>query len=201
MNNITFDYLNRDDIIETYGKDEIEKIWNLLFQEMDAFLEQNSYSSVASIDKHILANAILDYLEDIKRLKSFHRINEINSQKNIAYTAYWLLRRKPIQIYDAQSKVDKPEMLKELTTVNERFVLRYILDYLSARKRESHILERSNKGLENFSNMMLYYLVYRLRDAQSLEMILMAFLAGQVYERTDQDISPELHPYDRPKIT
>jgi hypothetical protein len=196
MNNISFDYLNRDDIIETNGIGEIEKIWNTLFQEIDAFLVQNNYSSVASIDKHLLANVILDFLEDINRLKSFHKIDKINSQKHIAYTAYWLLRRKPIQIYDAKSKVNDPGMLKELTTVNERFVLQYILNYLSVRKRESHILERSNQGLENFSNMMLYYLIYRLRDAQSLEMILMAFLAGQVYEQIDKDISHELHQYD-----
>ena len=196
MNDITFDYLNRDDIIETYGKVEIEQNWDALFIEMNAFLEKNGYSHAASVDKHLLANAILDYLADIKRLKSFHRIDEINSQKNIAYIAYWLLHRKPIQISNAQSEVNNPIILKELTTVNERFILQYILDYLSVRKRGSHILERSNKGLENFSNMLLYYLVYRLRDAQSLEMILMAFLSGQVYERTDKDISLELHPYD-----
>jgi len=196
MNDITFDYLNRDDIIEIYGKDELEKIWNVLFQEIGEFLDKNGYSSIASIDKHLLANAVLDYLEDINRLRNFHRIDEINSQKNIAYTAYWLLHRRPIQICDAQSKINDPEKLKELTTINEKFVLQHILNYLSVRTRETHILERSNNGLVVFSNMLLYYLIYRLRDAQSLEMILISFLAGQVYERTDKDISLELHPYD-----
>jgi len=42
----------------------------------------------------------------------------------------------------------------------------------------------------------LYYLVYRKVDAQSLEMILTAFMAGQIYESTDKDISDELHPFD-----
>jgi len=196
MNGIDFNFLKHDDIIEAYGKDGIEQQWNALLQDMNNFLDKNDYSSAVSVDKHLLASAILDFCSDIGRLKSFHKIEEVNSQKTIAYTTYWLLRRKPLQIYNAQSKVDDPGKLKELTTVNERFVLKYILDYLSKPEKKAHILERSDKGLENFSNMMLYFLVYRLRDAQSLEMMLMAFLAGRVYEQTEKDISEELHPYD-----
>ena len=199
MNDITFDFFNRDDIISAYGESKPRQIWETLFYQINEFLNKNGYSSVASVDRHLLSNAILDYLADIKRLKLYHEIDEENSQKIIAYTAYWLLRRKPIQICNAQSKVDEPLILKELTTVNERFVLRYILDYLSTRVKDSHILERSDKGLEVFSNMLLYFLIYRLRDAQSIEMIIIAFFAGQIYERTDMDISSELHPYDIPQ--
>jgi len=196
MTDITFDYFRCDDRLELFGKDKIEQKWNVLYEEMDFFLRQNDLSSAATIDKFLLSKAILDFYADIKRLKDFHKIKEVNSQKAIAYTAFWLLRRKPIQVYNAQAKIDDLSVFKVLPTLNERFVLQYILNYLSVREKKSHILARDEEGLKVFSGMLLYYLEYRLRDAQSLEMILMSFFAGQVYEQTDEDISSKLHPYD-----
>jgi hypothetical protein len=197
MDNISFDYSDCNDIIDIFGKDKIEQRWNTLYTQLDEFLEINGLSSAATVNKFILANAILDYFYDIKRLIDFHGIEKINSQKMIAYTAYWLLYRKPIQIKEQQPE-DEQINIKELATLNERFVLQYILNHLSISERGSHILDRSltSKGLENFSAMMLYYLEYRLRDAQSLEMIIASFFAGQIYERTEKDISSELHSYD-----
>jgi len=196
MINISFDYSSYEDLINVFGKKELEQKWNALFQEMNEFLEKNGLASDAFVDKLLLSNAITDFYADIKRLKDFAKIKNINSQKTTAYTAYWLLRRKPIQISNAQTKTDDLSTLKGLTTLNERFVLQYILNYLSVREVGAPVLERSNVGLQNFCGTMLYYLIYRLHDAQSLEMILMAFLAGQVYERTDKDLDKELHPYD-----
>jgi len=195
MDDITFDYFKCDDILEHFGKDKVKDRWDMLFSEMNEFLKFNNLSSVATVSKLLLADAILDYFHDIKRLKDFHGIKIINSQKIIAYTAYWLLHRKPIQIINPQSS-DQQSNITELATLNERFVLQLIFDYLCVRQRETHIFQRSNKGLQNFSAMMLYYLSYRLRDAQSLEMIITSFFAGQIYEQTDEDLSLKLHPDD-----
>ena len=192
MNNITFKFLNCDDIVAEFGEEKIEKRWNTLYQELCEFLEQNNLSSVATVNKFLLSQATIDYFYDIKRLKEFNRTEKANSQKVIAYTAYWLLRKKPIQISNPQS--ENQSNITELATLNERFVLQYIFNYLSERERGSHIFLRDNKGLKNFSATMLYYLIYRVRDAQSLEMIIISFLAGQIYEQTDKDISTDLHP-------
>ena len=193
MENITFKYFNSDDILSAFGKKKIEERWDTLFKELNEFLVQYNLSSVATVNKLLLANAIMDYFHDIKRLKDFHGIEKINSQKIIAYTAYWLLQRKPIQIVNLQSE-EQQQNSTELATLNESFVLQYIFNYLSERERNTHIFSRSNKGLKNFSAMMLYYLIYRVRDAHSLEMVITSFLAGQIYERIDEDISSELHP-------
>ena len=118
-------------------------------------------------------------------------IERINSEKVVAYTAYWILQRSPLQV-SASAAIDD----RKLATINERFVAQYICDYLSERQRESHIFLRKNEGLVNFVKYLLYYLIYRLHDAQSLEMMITAFMAGQIYERIDEDISSQLHPYD-----
>ncbi|MDR1157098.1 MAG: hypothetical protein LBK75_02150 [Oscillospiraceae bacterium] len=191
MKDITFDYVKCGDLIEEFGRDKIITRGETLYEEMTKFIADSGLLDVAVVNKFLLSDALIDYFQDIKRLKDFHRINKVNSQKIIAYTAYWLLHRKPIQICGGEEKQGK-----ELTTLNERFVLQYILDYLSVRIRKTHILERENKGLNSFANCLLYYLVYRSHDRQSLEMIITAFLAGQIYERIDEDISNELHPFD-----
>jgi len=195
MDNIMSSYYKCDEILREYGEEKIAERWDVLYKELNAFLEYNELSSVASVNKLLLGYAIVDYFQDIERIKEFHKIKKANSQKVIAYTAYWLLKRKPIQLNNPQPE-NQQSNITELNTLNERFVLQYISNYLSERKQKEHVLLRDNKGLKNFSKMMLYYLEYRLRDAQSLEMIITSFLAGQIYERTEKDISSELHPYD-----
>ncbi len=121
--------------------------------------------------QYLIPNNIISipYCEEIVKKKNktwFYA----NSQKVIAYSSYWILVKKPIQIINNNSDN------KALLSINERFVLQYILSYLSERKREAHILLRENPGLKNFASYLLYYLVYRVRDAQSLEMMIVSFL-------------------------
>ena len=74
--------------------------------------------------------------------------------------------------------------------VNERFVLAYILEFLN--DCQSHILERENSGLNAFVESLFYYFKYRQINAQAIEMIILAFFAGQVYQSKDIDISANL---------
>lgn len=192
MRNLRFEYVSCEDIVEFFGNDKIQRRFDSIYEAMEIFLEQNNLQDKVVINKMLLSTAVIDYFNDIKRIKDFHiQIEKTNSEKVIAYTSYWLLRRNPLQVSDGDAIKDR-----RLATLNERFVLQYICNYLSVRECDGHIFTRSNAGLKNFSKLLLYYLVYRLYNAQSLEMIISAFMAGQIYERTDKDISDELHPYD-----
>lgn len=191
MNHLTFEYLSCEDLIKEFGEGKLRERYNSVYDAANSFLISNNLSDIAYINKSSLANVIVDYFNDIKRIKSFHKkIEKVNSQKVIAYLSYWFLRRKPIQIKDENADV------KKLSIINEQFILQYIFSYLSVRMRKDQLLLRENVGLKNFSQSMLYYLIYRLRDPQSLEMVITAFMAGQIYENIDVDISNELHPYD-----
>ena len=192
MKNLFCEYFSCEDLIKYFGKDKFEKRYNTTLKMMEEFISTNDLSGKVLVDRMTLANVIIDYFSDVKRLKEFHKdIKKINSEKVISYMSYWILRRKPLQIIENATAHNK-----DLITINERFVLQYILNYLSERECKTHILLRENVGLQNFSGLLLYYLVYREVDAQSLEMILTAFMAGQIYESTDKDISDELHPFD-----
>jgi hypothetical protein len=202
MDNIDFKHLKNDGILEVFGEEKIEERYNKLYTEMNEFIDLHKLSSVARVNKSLLANVVLDYFHDIKRLKGFHNIDLANSQKVVAYTSFWLLRRKPIQIDNPKTENELTvQEIEKLTALNERFVLQYIFNYLSIRERKGHIFLRSNDsiGLKNFSAMMLYFLNYRFRDAQSLEMVITSFFAGQIYEQIDEDLSNVLHTYDHTK--
>lgn len=192
MRNLRFEYVSCEDIIDCFGKEKIKKRFNSIYEAMELFLKQNDLQEKVKINRMLLSTAIIDYFNDIKRIKDFHdQIEKTNSEKVVAYTSYWILQRNPLQVSDGDVLQDR-----RLATLNERFVLQYICNYLSVRERDAHIFSRTNEGLKSFSKFLLYYLIYRLHNAQSLEMVISAFMAGQIYERTDKDISSELHPYD-----
>ncbi len=147
--------------------------------------ESHISSSQAQLNLSILGDTLIDYFEDIRRLKEFHTIEHINSIKLVAYMAYWILRRKPIQIFDVTN---------EMLNLNEKFVTIYICDFLSV--DENLLILRNEKGLESFRNSLLYYFTYRVVNAQNIELMLMAFFAGQIYQNKDTDMSDMLPPSD-----
>lgn len=48
--------------------------------------------------------ALIDTLEDLKRLKEFHPIHYPNRLKCAAYLAYWWLQRQPLTFYVSEEQ-------------------------------------------------------------------------------------------------
>lgn len=169
-------------IDEFCNKDEkFKRRYAAIHADMVNYIEASGYEGKVFVNDSVLCYALVDYFEDIRRLKDFHHIPHINSIKLVAYMAYWLLHRKPLQIVGNE---------KEFLYVNERFVLAYVLEFLN--DGQTHILERENNGLKAFTESLFYYFKYRQFNAQAIEMIILAFFAGQVYQSKDVDISGEL---------
>jgi hypothetical protein len=194
MGELTFKKIIPSDIFLHFAEDKVLNRYQALFDGMAAFLAVNELQGNAYVNKHILVEAIVGYFYDIKRLKDFHPDIEVtNSEKVIAYTSFWLLSRKPIQVKDDVVSEGSPKFMH----INERFALQYILDYLSVRERnKQHILLRNETGIKNFAKYLFYHLVYDLQSPKGLEMLIIAFWSGQMYENTDEDLSKVLHPYD-----
>lgn len=187
MNSVVAKFLRADKILEAFAKnnDKFVNRYAAILSEMETFIKASDIEGKVKVNELTLGYALLDYFEDIRRLKEFHKLEHINNIKIVAYMSYWILNRKPIQVI---------EMDKKLVYVNERFVLAYILNFLG--DTEDHILERSNLGLKSFSETFFYFLKYRLVSANSLEMVLMAFFAGRIYQEKDEDISDKLAKYE-----
>jgi len=136
-----------------------------LLNIMKLFLEAASASDNAFIDTKILAHVVVDYFSDIARLKDFHKITNTNKVKITAYTAFWICRRKPIQLTKDSSDFS-------YAFINEAFATTYIVDELSG-------MTTTAKTPEYLKEQLFYHLKYRQFDAQTLELMINSYMLGK----------------------
>ncbi|MCL1884408.1 MAG: hypothetical protein FWF81_11755 [Defluviitaleaceae bacterium] len=134
-----------------------------LQEKIKAFLKKINTSSIV-INENAIAHLLLDYFADISRLKLFHNITDISDEKMLAYTVYWLCRRKPIQC--ASTRIDDKYVF-----VNEAFATTLIRDGLGEMVDGKLIPDKLLRHI-------YYHLRYRLVDAQSIELVITAFIEG-----------------------
>lgn len=175
MDNIRGIFVDYEGLFKIFPQRVIDDRYKYLLIEINEFLEsylnQNNLGSESlRVNEYSLLHAVLDYFSDIARLKSFHGINKTNEYKITAYEMYWIMRRKPIQVL-----ADKNE---ELVFINERFVLSYIISFLSKDVKIDSLDAESKQRIDGFIDSLYYYLKYRLCNPQELEMIFLGAHAG-----------------------
>lgn len=174
MNNIENTYVRYDDLVSVVGQDVIESRIQQISQEMLDFLEINSLEQVAYIHQMALTHAIMDYFSDVQRLKDYQQIEHINDIKIKAYETFWLLKRKPLQLKE-QIEDDR------LLYVNEKFLLTRLTSFMLDSEINMPIVGEKGTAFKNFLNTLYYYLKFRRCDAQAIELMLLAFKAGQLF--------------------
>lgn len=133
------------------------------------FINVKKIGQNISVDTKLLKIATIDFFVDIARIKEFHKeIHEINSEKIYGYMAYWLLKRKPLQV------------IKEFPGsefINELFVAAYIIPLILIEKGISGN-QCTQKSFDDFQILLFYNLKYRLISQQSIELMIKAFFSG-----------------------
>ena len=174
MNRSNYDY---EEIIQHFGKEKIMGRYNTLEEYLCIFIQRSKFKDNVSVSYSLLNQAVIDYFADIDRLKNFHHIEKINFVKIHAYSAYWLLRRKPIQII-------KDDDDTELAFINENFVASYLLQFLRGDDRGVVIKKNDRREYDGFIENLKYVLRYRMVTPQMLETILESYTAGRIFERS-----------------
>ena len=174
-NKSNYDY---EEIIEHFGKEKIMKRYSALEEYMAIFIERSKFKENVSISDSLLNQAVIDYFVDIYRLKNFHNIDKVNYIKVHAYSAYWLLRRKPIQIIHDNNEDT------ELAFINENFIASYLMQFLRGDNRGVVIKKEDRFDYDEFVGNLKYVLRYRMVTAQSIETILESYNAGRIFERS-----------------
>lgn len=175
---------NYVELLRDVGEKEFDSRFAELQRQIDEFLCDAGYISqtekegCALCNDRVLYHVLLDYYSDIHRLKEFHQIKHTKTDKNIAYLAYWILKRKPIQVTNAIEE-DKDIF------INERFVC-YIITYecLQAKLKQPiscKLDEQQAKIYEKYIDLLLYFLKYRECTAQMLELLIETFKMGIVF--------------------
>lgn len=174
MNNIENTYTDYNELIEAVGGEDIIKSRiKQISQEMLDFLAINRLEEIAYINEMALTHAIMDYFSDVQRLKDYQKIAHINEIKIKAYETFWLLKRKPLQLV---GQIDDDRYLY----VNEKFLLSRLTSFMLGDDINVPIIEEKAVAFKNFVDTLYYYLKFRKCDAQSMELMLLAFKAGQI---------------------
>ena len=176
-------------LIEAFGPEKIMSRYDLLCSLMREFIAREGIETLVYVSKAVLWKVILDYFADIHRLKDFHNINKVNQDKITAYTLYWLIRRKPIQIREEADE-------ESASFVNERFAVSYLQMCLFGDDLTTLVSPVKQYEHENFFKTLQYFVKYRNADAQTLELIIVAYRAGRAFKYSadvaQQDSDPIL---------
>jgi hypothetical protein len=177
-------YIEYGDIVEQFTEEALQSRFARLLEECRVFLDESELSENMRVEESILSHVVLDYYADIARLKEFHKIERVNDIKITAYLYYWFIRRKPIQAMLGSAVETTDSTIEKLSYANELFVYSQLVHFLQKDLSED-ILARPH--FSTFLNSLYYFLKYRLYDAQTLEMLLISFLAGK--ESVGGDVS------------
>lgn len=166
VKNITYDSL-----LTTFDEKTIHDRYVYLQLKAEEFIKRAGYEKTVTCNDRILRHVIVDYFEDIRRLKDFHGIEFIKTDKIAAYTIAWWLRRKPIQFKESC------EEEKDIF-VNERFALSLMLNECFE-DEELPLLSNDNMNVfQKYLDYLLYYFKYRYNDAKVIELMMESFKMG-----------------------
>ncbi len=193
MDKIKVEYTDTSELMDIIGKENISKKIAFFIKSMETFIGKfgDEYKGKLILNDKILQHCVMDYYCDILRLKEFHRIEKINDIKRTAYEAYWILRRKPIQVIGAELDDDV------IVYANEKYVLTYLMDELLRGRRDDILTDEAYICYKSFANSLYYYLKYRDCDAKVLELMILAFKAGLNYNLQGKEQAPASPPPDR----
>ena len=174
-----------ESLIRLFGEIEIENRYKKFIDSIEEYLQyfckqHDIKREIFFVNRRMLLIAIFDFFTDVSRIKDFHQIVEVNEYKAKAYEAAWFLRRKPIQVID-----DDPDSVNEsVDYINEQFVFNYLLGFLIGGKDEIAKIKKSKKvnHVKGFLDSLLYYLKFRECEPRALELMLTAFMAGEVVQ-------------------
>ena len=158
------------DLLIKYGEEDIKVRIDRRRDSIQNFLTSlNLSDEQVRISDRNLQLAVLSFSSDLKRIEPYHNIQDVNVIKIHSYEAYWLLRKKPIQIV---SDFDGCER------INERYVAFMLTDFLLRDWGDAVLSGQSKKEFKDFAQTLYYSFSYRNFNAQNIELVLLGFRAG-----------------------
>lgn len=171
MEHNLFEMENYLELLEEIGVEKFRERFEELQKTAMEFIEVAGYSDTAYCNERILMQVILDYFMDVMRLKEFHSIERVRTEKLFAYTIAWIVRRKPIQFRDYSDQ-------EKDIFINERFASYLLINECLLCGTKHFIKEAYAKKLVEYTDMLMYYFKYRECNPQILELVIESFKMG-----------------------
>lgn len=188
MDSIFLRFEDYTPIIDKFGSEKLIERYEALKKSCESFIIEHKIEGNVKVDDVTLQYTVLDYFSDIGRLKDYHNIELTNHVKVKAYTAYWFLRRKPLQI------IKNDSAREEVTFCNELFVYTEISAFLLQDIQDSKlkVLQEASESsyVHSFLSTLYYYLKFRMYNAQVLELMMLGVMASkQLYQLDENGLS------------
>jgi len=141
----------------------------------------------------LLNQAIIDAVEDLKRLQEFHPVKRANAIKEAAYLGFWVIKRKPIYIdgdltklnLDSATKQDINKLKAKFLFINESVVAYYLIPKIFNVTKiiceHCDTLFSADEWKKARANL-IYFLAYRAESPKSIEGILSAMTLHPIWE-------------------
>lgn len=118
------------------------------------------------LDEEILSGCIVDIFYDLQRLSEFHEIERPSMSKVVAYSASWIIRRKPFQMVQGYNTDDH-----RYKYINEKLAL-FMLIRRADTDWKYPVDTQKKESMQATLHRLLYHLIYRNTNAQTLELLL-----------------------------
>ena len=175
INDNDFSYLsNKYDLVGRY---------KALLDRIQSAIKGMDLQSEVHVNEDLLGEVVIDYFEDIDRLKEFEGIDHTKTSKICAYETYWLIKRKPIQAIKSSSDKNNNKVMY----VNE--IICTIMAIVKMHEDVGAEIREGDECLAEFVNLLCYNLKYRKFTQQSLELMIEAFYIGVHAGKADRIIN------------
>lgn len=162
----------QEELKESFTDEYIYNAGILIYGLAETFYEENALEGKVYFNDDIFGNCLVDILVDIARLKYFHDIDLVNYIKLISYTASWIIKRKPFQLYE--------NVGEEYIYINEKFALSILLQAVGFFDSNMRIKNGEEVQLTKNISAMFYHLKYRNTNPQTLELLLVGIENGKL---------------------
>jgi len=170
--------INYDFLFEEFTVEKLKDRFIFIAQKAELWinhcsrqLQLQNPENYLTINHDLVGEIIVDYFTDIYRMKKFHPIKKVNAIKVASYTAYWVARKKPIQIKTKQLSDD---IIKKswLIYINESFAIMLMWAMAFDQTKNPVIIDLEK--FNTFRDYLQYHLIYRTYTQQTFELTLMA---------------------------
>ena len=161
----------KEELNESFTDEYIYNAGTLIHKFAEQFYNENNLKGKIYFNEDIFNYCWIDILVDLARLKHFHDISRVNYVKFIAYTASWILKRKPFQILEGCTE--------DYIYINERFVLTLLLQAGNCYDKNVNYYAGDQKDLVKSIGQIYYHLKYRNTTPQTLELFLIGLENGR----------------------
>lgn len=164
-------------LVEKVGNRKFEERLRELVAAAESFISEAGYGEHVECNERIMLNVLFDYFSDIFRLKDFHDIDKVRTEKITAYTIAWIVKRKPLQFTHYTDE-------ERDIFVNERFAAFLFLNECMPFAK-MRIAAKDKDKLDFYIDLILYYLKYRECNPQVIELAIESFKMGTLVKKFD----------------